>query len=46
MARLPGEIPEPPDPQILCACRHGDTVWGPASDPPRECANGHPVICP
>jgi hypothetical protein len=45
MARLPGEIPEPPDPQIQCTCRYGDVVWGPASDPPTKCANGHDVIC-
>jgi hypothetical protein len=45
MARLPGEVPEPPDPPIYCTCRYGDVIWGPASDPPRECADGHPVIC-
>lgn len=45
MARLPGQQTEPPDPPIRCACRYGDVVWGPASAPPRECANGHPVIC-
>lgn len=46
MARLPGEVPEPPSPQIRCTCKYGDVVWGPASDPPGECANGHSVICP
>jgi hypothetical protein len=44
-AQLPGEIPEPPDPPIRCTCRFGDVVTGPASNPPRQCANGHPVMC-
>jgi hypothetical protein len=45
LARLPGEITEPPDPKITCFCRFGDTVKGPASNPPSHCAKGHPVLC-
>jgi hypothetical protein len=45
VGRVCVEISEPPDPQIRCTCRHGDVIWGPASEPPQECSNGHPVIC-
>lgn len=45
MARLPGEIPEPPDAELQCTCRYGDIICGPASNPPRTCVKGHPVIC-